>query len=1175
MSLLLLVLSLTVALALPPALLGPDGPVHLGPLPPEEQDRRGAVVVDPTDGALALALAGSAGTFGWEKGRWSLDGAPIDGADPLVQGERPGGVAGTGPGIPDTGRWRWSEGRLVSLIDPKGGLTRLDWDEEGRIRRIDWADGTYIDIRRDSFGRVARTAGPGDRLQDWSWRDGRLVVTDALGRPLEVRPGPGHNGEGRSVEVQDALGRKARAWYAPDEGGAEHLVGWEDPRGLQTWVSRAGQGMSVVDGAGRSWRVDLDEAGQVQRVSDPGGQRWSWRRDAQGRVVGIEEPAGRIHAWERDGEGRLAAVGRGPMPTCLRWDPEGRLIEIQDPTGGLTRLDRDGAGHVLRIIDPLGNTVSFQRGMDGMPEVIDGRVPGERWRIERDLLGRPTRVQGPDGRRLELVRSGAGRLISLRDPDRGAFSLDRSAAGDLTRLRGPGGQALGLVYDALGRLSALRLPEGEAWTLRRDAAGEVVELRHGEEVVGVKRDASGAPLELAASPGANPGLTVRWTRDMAGRVSSVDAAGRSLRLLRDASGRLRGAEAGSWWLVLARDAAGRVLTWRGSDGTVEVRRGLAGRIEQEQTRLSPVPMEGQASDMTAPRPAGPVDPAGPSDSELLSRWGAPPTPSAVQVQPSPVAATGPAGTAPSAAAAAAASTPDLPLPALVLLYDARGRLQRATLGELAWRSLRDGAGRLLRLTGPQELAVGVARASGGAITLVRHPGGSLERIEWETAALLATVEDPAGRRLAARQVQLDAQGRVASDEDPVWGPRTWSWDGWGHLASVQSAAGASWTRSAAGGGTGPAGEDFTVDAQGRVATGHPPAGGAPAWGVGSVALSYAWGPEGALQWVAGERGAVELVHDALGRLQGLNPERGEPWSLRYDARGRLVGIRRGGRSLHRLVWGSALDDGPATLLVSGPAGDHPWLSGALGPAGVVGAAGLVETILDLGGDPRFLVPAGQRALSLGASPDGYPAVSLDEGEDALLPGPGGSLQPFPGGPVLGRAPAEGGAVPAGVALDPVSGQRTDGLSALPWQADWPRQDAGPGALDPAPWAATGPWSTPLRLLVAMGELPSPVPGTWTALPPEASALPWLPASLDGAEPPLGPPLEALPLDEDPLTTAWILACLAGSPPPDADLAARTLAARELALPWLPPGLRLPLPWQGIANSDRPLPPGGN
>ncbi|MCK6506216.1 hypothetical protein L6R53_23065 [Myxococcota bacterium] len=1129
------------AWALPAPVLGPDGPLHVGTLVPAQADPRGVAVVDPVSGELALVLPGAAGRFAWEEGTWTLDGEPLAAGDaveiedPLERLRyRPEGEApAPAPDlrgrevVPEGARWTWGEAGLLSLVDPQGGLTRVVTDAQGRPRGVAWPDGTRLEVQRDEFGRVVRMAGPGPGLLQLAWRDGGLQVVDPLGAPLVVRPGPGQRDAVRSVVVIDAVGRQVRAFYGPDPLGRERLLGWEEPRGLTSWVRYEPRAVSVVDGAGRSWRAELDPAGRVQAVLDPGAARWTWRRDAQGRVIGVEDPAGRIHAWARDQEGRLVGVGRGAVPWRLRRDVQGRLVEVADPVGATVTLVRDPAGRIVRITDPAGGETSLARGRAGTVETV--ATAGGRWRLDLDLLGRVARVTGPDARRWELQRDAAGRLTLLRDPVRGSFALDRGASGALTRLRGPAGDAVGLARDALGRLQALRWPGGEEVSVRRDAAGEVVELRRGPWVVGLQRDASEEPVRAGA---------VQWRRDGAGRVRELLAPGRAWRVERDGAGLVRAVQAGDWSVTVGRDRAGRVVRWSGTDGEVEARRDPAGRITREQVRL-PAPPQAQTTAEVALEEA------------VL---------------------------APVPAAAAAL------VPALDLSWDPRGRLQTLALEARTWRLLRDAAGRLLRVVGPEGIAVGVDRDEAGRVTLVRHPAHSLLRLTWLPDGLRLALEDSGGRRLAARALTLDAGDRVVALEEQPWGALRLRRDGRGRVVALERDGGAGGWRVAEDGQVeGGDGSRVQLDPLGRALAARPPAG-APAWGVGGATLAYAWDDEGRLAWVAGELGAARLEHDALGRLVGLSPEVGDPWTLRYDARGRLAQIEQGGRVLHTLAWGPAVDDGPQSLLASGPRGEATWAPGPWGPAGLRGPegdGGLVDRVGDPAGAPWWWLREGGAAGAAGVDPRGYPATGTGDPWGADLPGPAGGLQPFPGGPVLALAPAEGGAVPGGAALDPATGQRTDGLAPWPWAGlaagveagAW--ADGGPQALDPAPWSATGPWQAPLRLLVALGELEDPVGGAWTALPAPGPALPWLPASLDRADPPLGPPLDALPLGEDVLTTSFVLAALPGAAPADPDRAARALVAAELDLPWLPPGVALPLPWPAGAGDARPLPAARN
>ena len=56
---------------------------------------------------------------------------------------------------------------------------------------------------------------------------------------------------------------------------------------------------------------------------------------------------------------------------------------------------------------------------------------------------------------------------------------------------------------------------------------------------------------------------------------------------------------------------------------------------------------------------------------------------------------------------------------------------------------------------------------------------------------------------------------------------------------------------------------------------------------------------------------------------------------------------------------------------------------------------------------------------------------------------------------------------------------------------------------------------------------------------------------------------------------WLLACLPGVDAPTPGLAAQVLVAEELDIPWLPPGVGLPLPPAAHRISNQSLPVVGN
>jgi hypothetical protein len=200
-------------------------------------------------------------------------------------------------------------------------------------------------------------------------------------------------------------------------------------------------------------------------------------------------------------------------------------------------------------------------------------------------------------------------------------------------------------------------------------------------------------------------------------------------------------------------------------------------------------------------------------------------------------------------------------------------------------------------------------------------------------------------------------------------------------------------------------------------------------------------------------------------------------------------------------------------------------------------------IVDGRGDPSWLLDGSGGAAALNHTPMGFP---MQAGTDVM--GRGGALQWFEGGPVQVGT----------VVLDPVSGQRVDGVKAWPWEPKGARIRVAAHPADPAPWDAETVWGRPIEILEALGVLLPIESEPWTVLEPSPVAHFSVPDSLDVANPPLGPNPEAIPMGvEDPLTANLLRSLLPGGQAWGPQGPAAALVGAELDLPWLPPGWVVP------------------
>lgn len=1005
------------------------------------------------------------------------------------------------PAEPDP-RFVFDEGRLVSLRSPDGLAHRLRYDEGGRLVGLEWPDATAIAVRYDERGRVRELRGPGSLLSRATWAleadSGEVEFQDSLGRSLRVRRIEAGDLGAQGQEVEDALGRVARLWT--DAQGA--VSAWQDPRGGLTRVSQEPGRLRVERAAGLRWEVEVDSARRPLASIGPGGERWRWERDVAGRVVRIVDGAGRTTLWTRDTQERVIGCSTGGRLWRIGRDSAGRIVGITDPNGAVTTLSRDSDGRVSSIVDAAGNTLLLGRGAGGELTTITER-DGGRWLSSVDLTGRVDRLTFPGGRTVDLERDPAGRLIRITDSVYGVTRFDRAADGALTRVLDPAGRATGMVRDAAGRVSEVRRPDGQRLQIVRDPNGDVSRVTLAESSLEITRDALGLPT------GAGP---IRWLRDGAGRVAGLEGPGISLRLSSDGAGLLRGLSAGGWTMSLDRSPAGEVTRWSGTDGEVRIERDAAGREVGEVVRTA----------------AGVVE----------TRFN----------------------------------------------RDLRGQVERVTNARGVWRYGRDATGRVLSVEGPEGLRVGLDRAPGGEVRLFRFPDGAFLRLKSEGDRVEEELVGSDGRTVLRRTTAFDRAGRPKWRQEGDLERESWRTDPLGRLVTIELPDGRAWSW-AAGEVQGPDGERVVDGARG-LWTEAAPGIGPPAWGAGELLVRATRESGGRLSRVQGEGGSARLAWDALGRLQAverLSTARGDSavpaaaavggaspggsaarasemrsfqeaiqrWALLYDARGRPAAIASPGAPAALLAWGpeaASIDrrlegrGGEAGgLLASGPSLERAWIQSPWGAAGQR-VEGRTRSLLHFGdGDARYVSDPGLPLIRCETSPSGR----ADSGA-AGFAGPAQSLQLFPGGPLF----------TGGRAFDPLDGQPIDGWATWPWSGLPLRGDPELASLDPAAWAPESAWWNPLALLQDLDQLGDIDVGGWWE-PAPARAFEGLPAGIQGARPPLGPSLPALPLEDDRLTVALLTSLLPGGSPLDGDALLSLILEDDAAELNVLPGLRVP------------------
>ena len=1164
--------------AAPRPVLSPSGPAWLGTITPTTHPRvrggRTLVMVDPETGALHLeqvdiALPGSAPAVAihrvWDDAGWrtTLDDrivgtasgvelrlleetltarsdAPtldnpmaIEGPVAWPEGSTFTGEAFTAKRV--AGGWEVQRGLLKERYDtygwllerlvPGSGLTHTR--ELDRLTSVESRDGRSLEIFHNSDGDLSLVKAPEGFEVYYDHQEG---VLEAVSTSEQGRTRYTYDDDGLISAVIWPDGTAAR--IRRDDDGRVSLIAGPGP--LQQSYQWSDRGVVARDGAGGLTQISRrprgDEGGHTEVVTDSAGRTVRTVRSPDG-IDSWTDPRGVTWRLGHNDDGDVTQLTAASGTWRFGWSDE-RMVSLTQPSGGQWTYRRDLQGRVVAVTSPAGRTLSYPR--NGAGQVIGVSVGGAETRLERDLRGRVTGVTTPGGARTDIHRDALGRVTKIIDPGGHELLLTEHRGLQAGKLLNRDKHAWTMQFDAMGRPTRLEAPSGEALSMRRSSLGRV-------EFAGVAFGAGkryryrpdGRLTAVEDALGASTGLIY----DATGRMMALRRPDLSeLKLLRDPLGELVEIRAGDTALSIQRDSGGRPvsvgpLTWAwnllGQLIGVEAPGLSVSLVRAGDGSVSRVAL-GEAEIVLERDSSGRVVRAVADDQTLAMERDSTGLVTRLQI--------------------------DENLP-LVISRDTRGLVVSMSEALRSWRVLRDGEGRALKWTSPDGTSLSGPRDAEGRPELVRYPDGTLAKHTWDIAEDTWSLEDASGRPLMTRQIDKDLAGRptrvVANGEytthvrhDPL-----------GQLVALESDEGTwSWTSSLiSGSGDGTV---IALDAQGLPQEASPPQG-MEAWGVAYESLSYLRDDLGRVSALMGDAVDATLEYDLAGRLTAV-VSGGDRWAVEWDLLGRPLAIRD--------------PDGEWLILQFGPDGLISWRSELEGLVDVLHAEGWGWL---LSGDlSRLVIPdetGAPRAFGyetyepLSWTPLGFPKRYWSSPV-----GWRGTLTMFAGGPLL-----DGGG-----AWDPVSGSWVDSPALMPWAreaaptGDWPSVDGtGSPWWDPAPFAPETIWSDPLALLVAMGELEPAVEGDWLVLRDAPAALPWLPAASATPDPPLCPPLGALPIDlsDSPLSQLAVRSAVAPVRPIDTDAVIDALAAWEFAelkplrfagpgdesqRPWLPPAALL-------------------
>ncbi|MBC2908243.1 DUF6531 domain-containing protein, partial [Streptomyces cupreus] len=493
-------------------------------------------------------------------------------------------------------RYGYTDGRLTEVVNSSGLPLRFTYDDRSRVTSWTDTNGSRYDYTYDVQDRCVAEGGEAGHISitlaydatDPAWPGCRLTtLTTAEGAVSRFVV----NEVSQVVAEIDPLGNTTHTGY--DEH--HHVVSRTDELGYRTTVTRdeAGHPSEVVRADGAVFRFEYSAAGLLTCIGRPDGLAWRRTYDERGNCTAMRDPAGSVTRFTYDESGSLTQVVDALGGTrTVRCDAAGLPVATTDARGATTTWKRDAFGRIVEYVDPLGAVTLLGWTVEGLLTwmvTADGAVEswaydgegncvshttpsGDVTRFEYTHFDLPSARTGPDGARYEFIHDRNLRLVQVLSPQGLTWTYEHDAAGRLVAETDFDGRTLAYEHDAAGRLTSRVDLLGNTVRYAYDAIGNLVEKSHGDRITHFTYDLN-RHLVAAAAPGVEmvlsrdatgqvtcetvngrrlryvydllgrvtrrttpSGATTRWTYDMAGNRTRLDASGREIRFQHDWSG---------------------------------------------------------------------------------------------------------------------------------------------------------------------------------------------------------------------------------------------------------------------------------------------------------------------------------------------------------------------------------------------------------------------------------------------------------------------------------------------------------------------------------------------------------------------------------------------------------------------------------------------------------------
>jgi YD repeat-containing protein len=357
-------------------------------------------------------------------------------------------------------RLNWTGGLLTSVTDPLNRAITLTRDTHGNLTETsDPRNPLWKTIRAyDALGRVITVTDARGGITRYTYDAAGNVLTttqELPGLPSIV-----------NTHTYDANGNLATHL---DPRGTLTTYTYDIGNRL-TSISRVVSGVSTTrtlgyDNASRVTSVTnennntstriFDAAGRVSTEALPLSRTTQYAYDADSRLKTVTDPEGRTTTYEYDKVGRVTSVTNTlGLTQRYQYNPEGRLAAFTDARGNTTRYGYDRNGNLTTVTD--ANNVISTAAYDDANRMTSRTDPrGKTTRYEYDFAGNLTAEIDPINNRWDYTYDENNNLTSVRNPDTRLINHLYDAQNRRTRTTYSNATQVNYTYDANGNLATM------------------------------------------------------------------------------------------------------------------------------------------------------------------------------------------------------------------------------------------------------------------------------------------------------------------------------------------------------------------------------------------------------------------------------------------------------------------------------------------------------------------------------------------------------------------------------------------------------------------------------------------------------------------------------------------------------------------------------------------------